>query len=112
MEAGRRRGDEYRMFANRSTALRPYHALGRTEGQEAVAAAIRRKSERRYSEAPHLLVYANFGGEEIDLAECLASCGDACARFRSVWVLMAMWTAKLTDTGIFPEATLSRFALE
>ena len=112
METGRLRGDEYRMFAEQPTALRPYHAVGRLDGQAAVVAAVRRKGNKRYSEAPHLLVYADFSGEGIDLAECLASCEDACARFASVWVLMTIWVAKLTDAGTFPQAALTPLPFE
>jgi hypothetical protein len=112
LEAGRLRGDEYKKFAKESTILRPYHAVGRIEGQEAVAEAIRRKASKRYSESPHLLVYADFTGEGIDLKNCLALCGDACTRFASVWVLMAIWVAKLFDKGHFPEAPMTPFPFE
>jgi hypothetical protein len=109
---GRRRGDEYRDYFGKLTALRPYHSLSRKEGQDAVAAAIRRKANKFYAGKPHLLVYADFSGEGIDLRECLAQGGGDCTQFASVWILMTLWVAKLSDSGTFRAAALTAFPFE
>jgi hypothetical protein len=112
LEPRRRRDDEYRTYAKQPTALRPYHSVSRGDGQRAVAEAIRRKSDKLYSGHPHLLVYADFSGEGIDLRECLDQCKDACARFISVWILMTIWVAKLSDSGAFHEPSLVALPFE
>jgi hypothetical protein len=109
MEPSRQRHREYK-----EATARPFwsDSLGRIDGQKAVAAAIQKKLDRHYSGRPHLLVYANFSGDEIDLAECLASCGDACAGFSSVWILRTIWVAKLADQESFPEPALTPLPFE
>lgn len=108
---GRRRGDEYRDYAQRPTALRPYHPLTSQEGQQAVADAVTRKAARRYAGTPHLLVYANFDGTVIDPKDCLTLCQQQCRGFASVWVLMGLAVAKLWDSGVFRDAELTTFPI-
>ena len=109
----RKRGDEYRDWASARTALRPYHAVDRNEGLEIIAEAIRRKANKFYATNPHLLVYADFSGEGIDLRECQACFENECARFASVWILMTLSVAKLSDAGAFRDyADLTPFPFE
>jgi hypothetical protein len=111
LRSGRRRGDEYREYAQRPTALRPYVPITREEGQQAVATAVTEHANSYYAGTPHLLVYANFDCAGMDLRACLALCQQQSNSFASVWVLMGLSVAKLSDSGVFRDAELTAFPI-
>ncbi len=107
---GRRRGLECKKRAADQFLMRPYRpAQGEQEGPEWIAGAVRHKAKKRYAAKPHLLVYANFDANRLDLRRCLDLCQQDCDCFRSVWLLWAMRIGKIHDEGHFREAPLDWF---
>ena len=110
LEPGRLRGDEYQKFAKESTYCALTMLLAGSRAKR-LSRTIRRKVSKRYSEPTPLDVY-RLHREGIDLKNCRSSCGDACARFASVWVLMAIWVAKFFYTDHFTEAPMTPLPFE
>lgn len=101
---GRRRGFEHRQRAADPLLLTPYRpAEGDQEGPGWIAEAVHRKAQKRYAAKPHLLVYANFDANDLDLRRCLNLCQEVCDRFLSVWILWAMHISKIYDECSFAE---------
>src|SRR5579863_7143638 len=93
--SGRRRGLEYRQRAKDPFLMTPYRpAQGEQEGPAWTAQAVQRKADKQYAAKPHLLVYANFEANALDLQKCLDLCREGCSRFGSVWVLWSMRIGK------------------
>src|SRR5207248_2862249 len=87
MEAGRKRGAEYKGFANVTVRAIPYAPeRGRTEGPAWIADKVRQKAEKNYADAAalNLLVYLNFSAHQIEHRDVVSAARPWCNRFASV----------------------------
>ena len=108
MKPNRKLGQEYKRRAHEKLLLTPYRpALGERRGPCWVAVAIHRKARKHYGTRPHLLIYANFEANELDLKHVAAAAGAAMEQFLSVWVLWRTQLGKVHDaSGTFPDRNL------
>jgi hypothetical protein len=123
MEPERRRGAEYKGFANGSLRSIPYQPeRGRIEGPVWIAEKIKQKVEKNYAgaKALNLLVYLNFSALQIQHADVIDASRPFLDRFASIWVVSNLWLGSLyvgNDLGridgwgqIFtPEEAMERF---
>lgn len=92
-EPGRRRGEEYRRVADGTVQTFPYEPeRGRVAGPGWIAGAVERKRGKRYSgsESLHLLLYANFNGEQLEYADVAAALQPYEGDFGSIWIFTSL----------------------
>jgi hypothetical protein len=97
-EDGRRRGDEYKGFANGSLRSVPYDPeRGRLEGPDWIAAAIQRKAGKNYSNSQnlHLTIYANFSASGLQYQEVVRRATPYTKAFASIWLITSLHIATL-----------------
>jgi hypothetical protein len=98
MEPERRRGAEYKGFANGSLRHIPYRPeRGRIEGPAWVAEMVKQKVEKSYAgaKALNLLVYLNFSAHQIQHADVVDATRPFLDSFASVWVVSSLWLGSL-----------------
>ena len=96
----RKLGQEYKRRAHDNLLLTPYRpGLGQRRGPCWVAVAIHRKARKHYGTRPHLLVYANFEANELDLELIATAARPSIEQFLSVWVLWHTQLGKIHDAG-------------
>jgi hypothetical protein len=97
-EPGRRRGLEYKQFADGTIKSIEYEPeRGRIEGPAWIRGAIEKKVGKNYSgaEALHLLVYANFSAGGLKVDEVAAASAEFVGAFASVWILTSLHMCSL-----------------
>ncbi len=100
----RKLGREYKLRAVEQWLFTPFRpALGEKRGPCWVAVQIHRKARKHYDGHPHLLVYANFEANALDLGRIAEYSRDSLGAFSSVWVLWSGRVGKVHDTGAFPQ---------
>ncbi|HEV2545909.1 MAG TPA: hypothetical protein VGU20_01090 [Stellaceae bacterium] len=90
MEPGRRRGAEFKGFANGTVTSIPYEPeRGHFDGPQWIARLIKQKVAKSYANATsiHLLVYANFPARALQHAAVVAASARYRDSFASAWVL-------------------------
>ena len=104
LKPNRRIGREYKLRALEKWLLSPFRpALGAKRGPCWVAVQIRRKAQKHYGTHPHLLVYADFEADALDLERVAHNAGTSMQAFTSVWVLWNGHAGKVHDEGVFPQ---------
>lgn len=99
----RRRGKEYRERKKNPMHLTPYEPQrGMQEGPKWIAEAVTRKVEKAYAAPVHLLVYANFVAESLEVDAISDQCSAHAGKFLSLWVLegdrvVQVWQSKDTQ---------------
>lgn len=84
----RERGREYKQRLTDSSVLVPYKPQrGMQEGPNWIAWGVKKKFDKKYSEKPHLVVYANFEAEDLDVSQVLRQSKPYKHAFRSLWVV-------------------------
>jgi hypothetical protein len=92
-EPGRKRGLEYKEFAQEKIRSIPYGPeRGWQEGPEWLADGVRKKKEKLYSDSKsmHLLLYANFPARELEHSDLLMKLQPFRADFASLWIVTSM----------------------
>ncbi len=81
-------GKEYKERKNNPLLSTPYQPeRGCQEGPSWVAAAVKKKYKKHYSDHPNLLVYANFEASSLDPSEIIKLCYQWSNSFNSIWIL-------------------------
>jgi hypothetical protein len=89
-EPSRKRGDEYKGFADGSIKSIPYEPeKGYMEGPDWLKNGIDKKVKKNYagSKNMNLLVYANFTARQLDYARLREALSDFKGQFASVWIV-------------------------
>ncbi len=98
----RERGKEYKEREKKPVHLTPYEPQrGMQEGPSWVARAVKKKSAKNYAIPPHLIVYANFEAESLDVTAVADCCMPYKPHFLSFWLLQShrviqVWQSKDT----------------
>jgi hypothetical protein len=98
----RKISEEYRDKENNPYLTTPYQpARGREEGPAWIANKVRGKFEKRYSNHPHLLVYANFEADSLNPIVIADSCSQWSDAFGSIWGLWNYQYLQVCDSKVF-----------
>ena len=77
-------------------------AQGAQEGPDWISEEVRHKRKKHYDAKPHLLVYANFRADGLDVGPIAKACDDGQESFSSIWVLWNNPLDKIQIVQLFP----------
>jgi hypothetical protein len=92
-EPGRRRGLEFKQFADGTVRTIAYDAeRGKRDGRTWLTEAVSRKKAKRYasSDALQLLLYANFPAQDLQYADVATALSQFRDDFASIWVMTSL----------------------
>lgn len=98
MNPSRRRGDEYKGFADGTIKSIPYEPeRGHLEGPWWIAEKIKLKAEKNYAGMAelNLLVYANFSARDLRRAAVVDATSEFHGKFASIWVLSNLYVTTI-----------------
>ena len=102
----RKRGDEYKRFANGSISIIHYNPdKGRQDGPSWIKAGIEKKVKKHYaqSEDLNLLVYANFMARELEYASLKQALAQYKDSFASVWIITSTHICSIHTNEVLGE---------